>query len=166
MSESIAWFKRPENNFYSHLTKVTRKCECFGHIVEPCAVSFVWFLYTSKTCHNNMVVCLQLTSVLVLWPKAPVSSSNQLSSCIHRPFTFHTLILSRTTGCSIPGMVLFQNCVWWYCMDSKIAALDRMKPNWVQIILGWSLSIIQDGYHGWLCNFFFSSIILSFCCSI
>ena len=23
-------------NFYSHFTKVTRKCECFGRIVEPC----------------------------------------------------------------------------------------------------------------------------------
>ena len=23
-------------NFYSHFTKVTRKCECFGCIVEPC----------------------------------------------------------------------------------------------------------------------------------
>ena len=22
-------------NFYSHFTKVTRKCKCFGHIVEP-----------------------------------------------------------------------------------------------------------------------------------
>ena len=23
-------------NFYSHFTKVTRKCECFNRIVEPC----------------------------------------------------------------------------------------------------------------------------------
>ena len=23
-------------NFYLHFAKVTRKCECFGHIVEPC----------------------------------------------------------------------------------------------------------------------------------
>ena len=23
-------------NFYSHFTKVTRKCECFGRIVMPC----------------------------------------------------------------------------------------------------------------------------------
>ena len=69
MSESIVWFKRPENqswnlnwkkisvrewivrkyqlaiwlsirNFYSHFTKVTRKCECFGCIVEPCLGDF------------------------------------------------------------------------------------------------------------------------------
>jgi hypothetical protein len=26
-------------NFYSHFTKVTRKCECFGHIVEPWVMS-------------------------------------------------------------------------------------------------------------------------------
>jgi len=25
-------------NFYSHFTQVTRKCECFGHIVEPWTV--------------------------------------------------------------------------------------------------------------------------------
>jgi hypothetical protein len=66
MSESSVWFKRPDNqrrnltwkntigegikmfwkyqltvwlsihNFYLHFTKVTRKCECFGRIVEPC----------------------------------------------------------------------------------------------------------------------------------
>ena len=24
-------------NFYSHFTKITRKCKCFGCIVEPCA---------------------------------------------------------------------------------------------------------------------------------
>jgi hypothetical protein len=66
MSELIARFKRQENqsqnlnwkknigegmkmfrkyqltvwlsiqHFYSHFTKVTRKCECFGRIVEPC----------------------------------------------------------------------------------------------------------------------------------
>jgi hypothetical protein len=24
------------HNFYLHFTKVTRKCECFGRIVEPC----------------------------------------------------------------------------------------------------------------------------------
>jgi len=23
-------------NFYLHFTKLTHKCECFGHIVDPC----------------------------------------------------------------------------------------------------------------------------------
>jgi hypothetical protein len=27
---------RSIQNFYSHFTKVTRKCECFSRIVEPC----------------------------------------------------------------------------------------------------------------------------------
>jgi hypothetical protein len=74
--ESIAWFKRPEKsefelkkyifermkmfrkyqlaiwlsiqNFCSHFTKVTRKCKCFGRILEPwicrsaCGENQVW----------------------------------------------------------------------------------------------------------------------------
>ena len=48
--------------------------------------------------------------------------------------------------------------------------LHRMRPNLVQIVLGWSpsklclltLSIIQDDHHGWKGTFWFSSIILSF----
>jgi len=37
---------RSIQNFYSHFTKVTRKCECFRHIVEPClyAIKIIIFL--------------------------------------------------------------------------------------------------------------------------
>jgi hypothetical protein len=33
-SGSTVWLSI--HNFYLHFTKVTRKCECFGRIVEPC----------------------------------------------------------------------------------------------------------------------------------
>jgi len=40
-------------NFYSHFTKVTRKCKCFGHNVEPCnnisAISWQSVLWVEET---------------------------------------------------------------------------------------------------------------------
>ena len=42
------------HNFYLHFTKVTRKCECFDHIVEPCVYKF----YHRK----NIPFLFQLTS--------------------------------------------------------------------------------------------------------
>ena len=83
MSESIVRFKWPDNqcrnlnwkirsvrerkcsgniklaiwlsiqNLYSHFTKVTRKCECFGHIVEPCFVYSLFCDIFHFHCKNN-----------------------------------------------------------------------------------------------------------------
>ena len=39
-------------NFYSHFTKVTRKCECFGRIVEP-RTNIIYKPYT-----YNILMCL------------------------------------------------------------------------------------------------------------
>jgi len=44
-------------NFYSHFTKVTRKCECFGRIVEPCIDTWI---YTS------MIICLYHVCCLIV----------------------------------------------------------------------------------------------------
>jgi hypothetical protein len=88
MSESIVWFKRQENqsdfkkkntisdgmkmfrkyqlavwwsiqNFYLHFTKVSRKCECFSHIVEPW-----WLLLTRKLLKQGFLLVKLKSSLL------------------------------------------------------------------------------------------------------
>ena len=102
MSESITWFKRPENqsrnlnrknrnigegmrmfrkyqldiwlsirNFYTHFTKVTRKCECFGRIVEPCImiISYIrgQILETSDIyLYGLMIIILQIAGQFLI----------------------------------------------------------------------------------------------------
>jgi hypothetical protein len=84
-------------NFYSHFTKVTRKCECFGRIVEPCHIRGECCIITTKLSpwreatplirpffHCRMgdlllggLLYLLLGSVVLTWPKCdlPLVSS-------------------------------------------------------------------------------------------
>ena len=94
-------------------------------------------------------------------------------------------------GCDIPWMVLFQKLcavTFPYIQDNspgfwlvyikiileifEIVLLQNYWMEWNQLWSKYSLGggfpfkivsvIIQDGHHNWLCNFWFSSIILSF----
>ena len=106
------WFKRPENQsqilkwkirsvrewkcseninspsgvqyriFYSHFTKVTRKCECFSRIVEPCKFVFLtiflqwsyklWFItykheFLPSSHHSHLFSFLKIYIKIHIW---------------------------------------------------------------------------------------------------
>ena len=108
-----------------------------------------------------------------------MSFSHHLATNVCRPLSvnfshFHLLLKYHWAklGCYTLWMLHFQNCVWWPCSTSKMAAMaQNRRMDWNQI---WSNIIVMYGslpklcpltlsiIHSWLCNFLFSSIILSF----
>ena len=48
-------------DFYSHFTEVTRKCECFGCIVEPCLEICPHFISI------NEIICLKFIYIDITW---------------------------------------------------------------------------------------------------
>ena len=77
--------------------------------------------------------------------------------------------LALHPGWPIWLLIGWKLAILWKSISSE--PLNDMKPNFIQILLGSSPFkivpvdpiIFQNGRHSWLCNLWFSSIILCFC---
>jgi hypothetical protein len=86
-------------NFYSRFTKVTRKCECFGRIVEPCImiISYIrsQILETSDIyIYGLMIIMLQIAGYfLILYVPATAYISEISTRDKHRQKNINSLII-------------------------------------------------------------------------
>ena len=69
---------RSIQNFYSHFTKVTRKCECFSHIVEPWLYGSLIYKYLCNQCLSPLMLRVQI-QVMVRYTTSLFSDFRQVS---------------------------------------------------------------------------------------
>ena len=111
-------------------------------------LTFHILIFFTKTIGPN---CTKLEWDTLRWPSFKIMSDDLV--------LYARWLLSLLIGCKIGDLwksssteTLWKNKIW-----SKYSLLSPL-PKFPPLIP----SIIQDGRHSWLCNFWFSNIILSF----